>query len=187
MLITYLVRVASVARCTLTILPNIRDKTVGVLTTGSRVAEGQHWLLHWHTALDGVNGLAVAGLAGAALHVVNHDAVRVGTAGVRLALLHGLHAGQSGRVALEPGQAVADGPVTHHPASRVGATHAATALLSVNNTPDEGVAGLATRAGADGVATVHLAHGVDAAGRGHARVRRGLDRGAANVRVARIT
>lgn len=54
------------------------------------------------TNLNGVDSLPEAWLAGAALYVVDDDTVGVGAARVGLALLAGLHAGQRGRVTLEP-------------------------------------------------------------------------------------
>jgi len=93
--------------------------------------------------LYGVDSFGKARGTGAALDVVHYNALGVGATGVGLALLHWLHAGYGRRVALKPGQAVANWTVCNHPASRVGSALVASTSLPVLDTPDERVSCLA--------------------------------------------
>lgn len=120
------------------------DQALSIVTTGSGLTQYIASNLHQrHTALDGVDGLCVAGLAGAPLHIVDHDTLGVLAAGVGLARLDGSDAGDGRGVALVPGQTEAHGPVSNHPTPRVGAALVAPTLGSIGDAPHEGVAGLA--------------------------------------------
>lgn len=133
--------------------------------------------------MDGVDCLSESRGTGAALDIVDDNTLGVGSTRVGLALLHGLHAGDGRRVPFIPRQAVADGPVSDHPAARVWPALVAPAQLPVLDAPDEGVAGLTPGTGTDRVPVVQLTNGFDPAGRGFTGVTGLLDKSAADVRV----
>lgn len=163
------------------------DQALSIVTTGSGLTQYIASNLHQrHTALDGVDGLCVAGLAGAPLHIVDHDTLGVLAAGVGLARLDGSDAGDGRGVALVPGQTEAHGPVSNHPTPRVGAALVAPTLGAIGDAPHEGVAGLAPGTRADGVTIVQLADGALTTGGGDAGVGGHGDGGAAHVGVALV-
>ena len=137
-------------------------------------------------ALDGVDGLGVAGLAGAPLHIVDHHTLGVLATGVGLARLDGSDAGDGRGVTLVPGQTEAHGPVSDHPTPGVGAALVAATLGSIIDAPHEGVASLAPGTRADGVTVVQLADGARPAGGGDAGVGGHRDGGAAHVGVTLV-
>jgi len=138
--------------------------------------------------LNSVDRLLEAGTAGAALHIVDDHALRVGPAGVGLARFDRLHAGDGGRIALESGQTEADRLAADLAAASVGAARVGPTGWPVGDAAHERVAGLAARTRADGVAVVHLAEGVAAAWRGLAGVGgREDNQAAANIRITRET
>ena len=133
--------------------------------------------------MDCVDSFCKSRCTGASLDVVHNNAFSVGATWVWLALLHGFHAGDSWRVALEPGQAIADWSVSDHPAARVGSTLVSTAAFTIGNASYEWISCLSPWARADWVPVVQLADGSNATGRGHTGVGWLLDEAAANVGV----
>ena len=134
--------------------------------------------------MDGVNSFGEARGTGAPLDVVHNDTFGVGAAGVGLALLHWLHAGDGWGIALKPGQAVADRTVGNHPAAGVWSALVASTSLAVLDTPDEWVSCLASWTGADGIAVIQLADCSNSTRGGDAGVGWLLDERAPNVRVS---
>ena len=180
-------RVSSEAGQTPTVLGGASNQTLSILTTRPGLTQGTApYLQDRHTALDGVDGLGVAGLAGAPLHIVDHHTLGVLAAGVGLAGLDGPHAGDGRGVALIPGQTEAHGPVSDHPTSGVGAALVTPTLGTVIDTSHEGVASLASGTRADGVTVVQLTDGASPAGGGDAGVGGHRDGGAAHVGVTLI-
>ena len=163
-------------------ISTVCDQTLCICSTGSRLTEGDNdWLIDGDAALDCVDSFCKSRCTGASLDVVHNNAFSVGATWVWLALLHWFHAGDSWRVALEPGQAIADWPVSDHPAARVGSTLVSTAAFTIGYAADEWVSCLTPRAGADRVSVVQLADGSDSTGRGHTRVARLLDEAATDI------
>ena len=170
------------------LVSTVRDETLGVISTRPWFTKSDNYgLVDSDTALDGVDSFCEAGGTGAALDVVDHDTLCVGTARVGLALFHGLHAGDCRWVSLKPGKAVADRAVGDHPAARVWSTLVAATLLAVLDTPHKGVSGLSPGAGADGVAIVQLTDRCNATGGGHTRVGGLLNKETTNIGVAVVT
>ena len=160
------------------------NQTFCICSTGSGLTEGNHWLnADRDAALDCVDSFSKAWCTGAPLDIVHNNTFCVGATRVRLALLHRFHAGNSWRVALKSGQAVADWTVCNHPAARVGSTLVSTAAFTIWYAADKWVSCLTPRAGADGVSVVQFADGSNATGRGHTRVARLLDEVATDVRI----
>ena len=160
------------------------DQTLCICSTWSRLTKGNNRGLvdaDGDTALDCVDSLSITWFTRAALNVVHNNTLGVGSTWVGLALLHRFHAGNSWRVALKSGQAVADWTVCNHPAARVGSTLVSTAAFTIWYAADEWVSCLTPRAGADRVSVVQLADGSDSIGRGHTRVARLLDEAATDV------
>ena len=137
------------------LIATVCDQTFCICSTGSWLTEGNHWLnANRDAALDCVDSFCKAWCTCAPLDVVHNNTFSVGATGVRLALLHWFHAGDSRRVALKSGQAVADGTVGNHPAARVGSTLVAPAAFTIGDASDKWVSCLTPRARADGVSVV---------------------------------
>jgi hypothetical protein len=49
----YLEGVSAEARVAAAVLARVVDDALGIVATGSRLTQGQHRLLHWHTTLAG--------------------------------------------------------------------------------------------------------------------------------------
>jgi hypothetical protein len=52
----YLEWVSAEARVAAAVLARVVDDALGIVATGSRLTQGQHRLLHWHTTLGGERG-----------------------------------------------------------------------------------------------------------------------------------
>ena len=156
--------VASKPGVALAVLTRVGHQTLCVLSTRPGLTEVSQ--SRRDAALDGVDGLSEAWLAGTPLDVVHHHALRVQAAGIGLARLDRADAGDGGWIALVPGQAVAHRSVSNHPTAGVGAALITATLQTVCDTFVEGVSSLAAGAGTDGVPglAVKLTHGVDTAG-----------------------
>ena len=168
------------------VLSDVVNQTLRVVSTRPGLAQRHYGLLRpdGDTALDGVDGLGVAGPAGAALDVVHHHALGVGSARVGLAGLHWADTGDGRGVSFVSRQTETHRAVSDHPAAGVGAALVPATLGAVVDTADEGVAGLTPGTGTDGVAVVQLTQGVDTTGRGVAGVGEHRGGGAANISIA---
>ena len=166
------------------LIATVCDQTLCICSTWSWLTEGNNRGLvdaDGDAALDCVDSLSITWFTRAALNVVHNNTLGVGSTWVGLALLHWFHARDGWRVALEPGQAVADWPVGDHSAAGIGSTLVATTLLAILDATDEWVSSLSSRARADGVAVVQLADRSDATWRWHTWVGGLLDEAAAHV------
>ena len=142
---------------TTVLIAAVCDQTLCICSTWSGLTEGHNRGLvdaDGDAALDCVDSLSITWFTGAALNVVHNNTLGVGSTWVGLALLHWFHAGDSRRVALKSGQAVADGTVGNHPAARVGSTLVAPAAFTIGDASDKWVSCLTPRARADGVSVV---------------------------------
>lgn len=148
------------------VLSDVVNQTLGVVSTGPGLAQRHYGRLRpdWNTALDGVDGLCVAGPAGTPLDVVHHHTLSVGSAGVGLAGLDRADTGDGWRVSFISRQTETHRAVRDHPAAGVGPALVSATLGAVVDTADEGVASLTPGTGTDGVAIVQLTHGVDTTG-----------------------
>jgi hypothetical protein len=167
-----------------TILSDISDEALRIVSAWSRLTQSQDWLVDRDTALDSVDRLCEAWLAGTPLHIIHHHTLSVGSAWVWLTLLHRLHTWNSRGVSFKSWQAVADRTVSNHSAPRVWSALVSTAFLSIFDTSYKWVASLSSRTGADWVSIIQLTKSIRAARRGHTRVGGWLVEGAPNIRVA---